>query len=126
VSPEPRTVTVNTVDAGDVTITCPPWCTGEHEPDGYRVDIVHMGAEQILTLPVRGGHAELLLVALEQRPFTDRWPGRAPFVSVGFGGDHYPAGVFALECMAIELERHAEALRESARRLAAVLAEDPQ
>ncbi|MGW3134374.1 DUF6907 domain-containing protein [Streptomyces sp. NPDC001139] len=121
---EPRTLTVPTLDHGAVTVTCPAWCAGEHEPDGYRVDIVHVGAEQTLTLPVRGGHAELLLVALEQRPFTEGWPGTEPFVSVGFGGDHHPAGVLALECMAIELERHAEALRDFARRLAVVLAED--
>lgn len=121
---EPRTRVVPTVDHGDVTITCPTWCAGEHEPDGYRIDITHYGVDHTLTLPVHRGHAELLLVALEQRPFTDRWPGRETFVSVGFGGDHHPAGVLGLECMAIELERHAEALREFARRLAVLLAED--
>lgn len=120
---EPRTHTIRTLDHGDVTITCPPWCTGEHEQDGYRIDIAHYGREHTLTLPVHRGHAEVMLVALEQRPFADRWPGTEPFVSVGFGGDHHPAGVFGLECMAIELERHAEVLREQARQLALLLQE---
>ncbi|OPG03049.1 hypothetical protein B1R27_29970 [Streptomyces sp. GKU 895] len=120
---EPRTRVVHTVDHGSVEIVCPAWCAGEHEDGGYRIDIAHYGDDHTLTLPVHRGRAELLLLALEQRPFTEGWPGREAFVSVGFGGDHHPAGVLGLECMAIELERHAEELREFARRLA-VLAED--
>jgi hypothetical protein len=41
---------------------------------------------------------------------------------VGFGPDHYPTGLHGLEHMASELERHAEVLREFARRLAVILA----
>ncbi|WP_435210741.1 DUF6907 domain-containing protein [Streptomyces sp. bgisy034] len=119
---EPRTVVVPTIDHGDVTIICPEWCTGEHEPNGYRVDITHTGRDHHLTLPVHTAYAELLAVGIEERPFSEAWPGRAPFVSVGFNGDHYPTGVYGLEVMAGHLERHAEALREFARQLAAIVA----
>ncbi|MGW1799168.1 DUF6907 domain-containing protein [Streptomyces sp. NPDC001984] len=117
-----RTVTIPTIDHGDVVVTCPPWCTAVHEPGGYRVDIMHSSDDRILTLPTRRAHTELLTLALELRPFTERWPGTRPFVNVGFNGDHYPTRVAGLECMAIELERHAEQLRTYATRLALILA----
>ncbi|MFF3874289.1 DUF6907 domain-containing protein [Streptomyces sp. NPDC001978] len=113
-----RTITLTTVDHGDVTFTCPPWCTAVHEPGGYRVDISHRSDDRTLTLPTRRVHTEVLTLALESRPFTERWPGTAPFVN----GDHYPTRVAGLECMAIELERHAETLRTYATRLALILA----
>ncbi|MFI0134736.1 DUF6907 domain-containing protein [Streptomyces luteogriseus] len=119
---EPRTVTLPTIDHGDVTIPCPDWCAGHETIPEYRIDIAHRGTDHSLTLPVRGGHVELLVVALEERPFTEAWPGTRPFVSVGFSGDYYPSQLHRLEDMAFELERHAEVLREFARRLAVILA----
>ncbi|MEU3982532.1 hypothetical protein AB0F77_20960 [Streptomyces sp. NPDC026672] len=121
-SSEPRTITLSTVDHGDVTFTCPPWCTAAHESGGYRIDITHTSDDQTLTLPTRRAHAELLTLGLEVRPYVDRWPGTRPFVSIGFGGDYYPTRLAGLESMAIELERHAEVVREYARTLALLLA----
>ncbi|MDX2676191.1 DUF6907 domain-containing protein [Streptomyces sp. NY05-11A] len=120
---KPRTFTILTVDHGPVTLTCPEWCTSEHAPNGHRVDITHVGDVRRLTLPVRGAYAELLTVSLEARPFTEAWPGTAPFVSVGFNDGHHPSSVYRLEVMAGQLERHAEELRDAARRLAVILAE---
>ncbi|MFE1250517.1 DUF6907 domain-containing protein [Streptomyces sp. NPDC058741] len=119
-----RSITLPTIDHGPVTLPEPAWCAGhaDHCPDAYRIDITHRGPDHILTLPVRGGYAELLVVALEERPFTEAWPGTRPFVSVGFNGDSYPAQLHRLEDMAAELERHAEVLREFARCLAVILA----
>lgn len=113
---------VRTIDHGDVEITCPTWCTGVHEPDGYRIDLFHESREQQLALPVRGGAAEVLAVAFESRPFTESWTGTGPFVSVALGGDHYPVWVDGLEAMADALEQHAATLREYAHQLAGLLA----
>ncbi|MEV4865614.1 DUF6907 domain-containing protein [Streptomyces ossamyceticus] len=118
----PRTVTVPTSDRGEVTLVCPTWCVGEHEPDGYRTDLFHESAEQQLTLPVRGGTVELLAVAFESRPFTEGWTGTTPFVNVGFSGDYHPVRVDGLEAMADALEQHAATLREYAHQLAVLLA----
>lgn len=119
-----RTVTLPTLDHGEVTLPEPSWCAGhtDHRPDTYRVDLAHRGTEHSLTLPVHQGFAEVLHVALEARPFVEGWPGTEPFVSVGFDNDHHPTSVYGLEVMAVHLERHTEALREFARRLAVVRA----
>lgn len=120
-SAQPRKTVVHTLGHGDIEIVCPEWCQGHEDAPQYRADIFHEGREQQLTLPVRRGRAELLLVAFEERPFTETWTGTAPFVSVGFGGDHHPVRVDGLEAMADALERHAVVLREFAAQLAALL-----
>jgi hypothetical protein len=118
----PRTVTLATIDHGDVTITCPDWCTGhDTTTPQYREDIVHEGVERILALPHRGGNHQLLTLALEQRPFADRWPGTAPFVSVGFSGDHHPMRRPGLHAAADALEMHAAMLRHFAVELGGLL-----
>lgn len=121
---EPRTITLPTADHGDVTLTCPAWCSGhpDHRPDSYRIDLFHESREQLLDLPVRGGSVELLAVAFEQRPFVEAWPGTTPFVNVGFSGDYHPVRVDGLEAMADALEQHATTLREYAHQLAVLLA----
>ncbi len=119
---EPRTVTVHTLDHGDVTLTCPAWCVGHETAPQYRIDITHTSTDHHLHLPVHDGQAELMYLAFEERPFTATWPGTLPFVSVGIDGDHYPVRVDGLEAMADELERHATVLRQFAAQLAAILA----
>lgn len=121
-STEPRTVTLPTIDQGPVALVCPDWCAGHDAEPQYRSDLFHESREQPLDLPVRGGSAELLAVAFEQRPYTEGWIGTRPFVNVGFNGDYHPVRVDGLEDMADALEQHAATLREYAHQLAVLLA----
>lgn len=120
-SPEPRQI--RTVDHGTVTITCPDWCTGEHEDDVHRGDISHLGPDQPLTLPTRRGPVTNLVTALEVRPYAFDGFLRMPFVNVGICADWYPTGLAGLEAMADVLAEQAEQLREQARQLALLLQE---
>ncbi|MGW1892126.1 DUF6907 domain-containing protein [Streptomyces sp. NPDC002004] len=119
----PRTVTVPTIDHGDVTITCPSWCVG-HQDDAplYRVDITHVGPDESLALPTSRGPATHLITTLEQRPFTERPPGIGTFVNVFIDSDWYPTGPIGLDAMADALVEHAAELRARARRLSALCA----
>ncbi|MFE1882642.1 DUF6907 domain-containing protein [Streptomyces diastatochromogenes] len=119
----PRTVTVQTLDHGAVELRCPDWCTGEHEQDVHREDISHLGPDQPLTLPTRGGPVTNLVTALELRPYATDLFLRTVFVNVEIGADWYPTGLAGLEAMADVLAEQAEQLREQARRLALLLQE---
>lgn len=113
-----RTVTVHTIDHGPVTLPEPAWCLSEHPGDGHRVDISHEGPEAELALPTWAGPRTLMHAVFEQRPFTERRPGRGPFVNVEIGGDWYPADPAGLDQMAAALVEHACTLRALARQLA--------
>lgn len=120
----PRTVTVPTLDHGPVTLACPTWCLGHGPEPEHRIDISHVGTDEPLTLLTRRGRVVHLVTALESRPFVTDPFLRRPFVNVAIGGDWYPTGLPGLEAMAAQLEADAEALRERARQLAVILAED--
>ncbi|MEU2162423.1 hypothetical protein [Streptomyces sp. NPDC019208] len=114
-----RTVTIPTVDHGDVEVSCPDWCTGAyHQAGGYRVDITHTSPETELTVPVPEGPAVLLRVDLQLRPFTERPPGDVVFASVEVDGDRYPCDPAQLDTLARGLIENATQLRAFARRLA--------
>ncbi|MGW2617369.1 DUF6907 domain-containing protein [Streptomyces sp. NPDC001500] len=119
----PRAVRIRTIDHGTVTVICPDWCTDDHEQDVHRVDITHTGPDRPLTLPTRHGEVAHLVTALEVRPFVDAPFFRTVFVNVEFAGDWHPTGLAGLEAMADRLTEQADALRERARELAALLAE---
>ncbi|MFJ8192814.1 DUF6907 domain-containing protein [Streptomyces sp. NPDC096094] len=111
----PRTVTVTTVDHGDVTMTCPPWCSG-HDDDGLPVhlaDVAHIGRNQEIWF--RGDR--LWTTALVQYPYAtdpERHAVRA-YVEQDWHADaHEPAGLVEL---ADTLAVHAERLRTLAARL---------
>jgi len=112
---EPRTVTVRTVDHGDVTVTCPAWCRAEHEDGGYRADILHSGPDTVL---VFHGHA-IGDASLVQSPYAERL-GRTVGVSVSLLGQTLdPTGLYDF---AATLDAHADRLRDLADQLAALLA----
>lgn len=114
-----RTVTIPTVDHGDVEVECPEWCTGDyHQAAGHRVDITHTSPETELTVPVPGGAAVLLRVDLELRPFTERPPRNTVFASVEVDGDRYACDPEQLDTIARGLVEAATQLRSFARRLA--------
>ncbi|MGW2169015.1 DUF6907 domain-containing protein [Streptomyces sp. NPDC001705] len=81
---EPRTITVPTVDHGDVTVPEPFWCTGHHPPGGYRADLAHEGEELALVVETPcHGPLRALSAALYQAPFSSTQTGVV--VAVEFG-----------------------------------------
>ncbi|WDT90752.1 hypothetical protein H0E86_03815 [Streptomyces sp. SCSIO-PteL053] len=80
VAPEPRrnsdgTVTITTLDAGNIRVACPAWCFVEH---GYRVppakaEITHR-SEPVWALAdtPEQGPTSLVEVSLVQWPYSDR------------------------------------------------------
>ncbi|MEY9489044.1 hypothetical protein RKD26_004838 [Streptomyces calvus] len=80
-----RTVTVFTVDHGEVTLPEPFWCRGEHPAEGYREDIEHQGEDVSLMVETPcHGVVQLLTAALFQRPFSTHGP-TGPLVAVEAG-----------------------------------------
>ncbi|MFJ9217866.1 DUF6907 domain-containing protein [Streptomyces sp. NPDC102383] len=116
-----RTVTLTTLDHGEITLPEPSWCAGHEDVPQYRTDVAHEGREQPLYLPTPDGPAVLLTVALEQRPYTATALGTSPFVNVGFSGDWHPTGPAGLDAMASALVDQAAVLRAFARQLSAAL-----
>jgi hypothetical protein len=69
---DPCTVTVSTLDHGDVTVPEPFWCTGVHPAGGYRADIAHDGEEVALVVDTAcHGEVRVLSAALYQGPFSE-------------------------------------------------------
>lgn len=111
-SSEPRSVTLPTLDHGDVTLDEPAWCRGhaDHRPDTYRVDIDHKGVAHQL----RHNGETLWTAFLGQAPFaTDpEHRGVGVFVEQGdYARTLNPAGMYDL---AATFETHADRIRELA------------
>lgn len=119
-----RTVTLPTIDHGEITLACPAWCTGhaDHQPDTHRADILHSGPDTVLAFHGVG----LFTACLVQSPYaTSSDPelgGRTTGVSV------YPPGrtltPVSLYSLAAALDGYADQLRGLADRLAEILAEE--
>jgi len=120
VSTEPRTVTLPTVDHGEITLPEPSWCAGhaDHRPDSYRADLTHYGPEHRLTF----NGQPLFRLVIAQTPLADRASREvcAYVEQIGDSGSFDPAGLYDL---AAALDGAADHMREFADRLAAVLAE---
>ncbi|MER5507190.1 hypothetical protein ABT052_17895 [Streptomyces sp. NPDC002766] len=83
-----RTVTVRTLDAGDVVTAEPHWCIGEHADGEYRADLNHQGEEHPLFVPTSCcGTVQVATASLYQRPFAER-STRSVVVAVDFAGSH--------------------------------------
>ncbi|MGW3186331.1 DUF6907 domain-containing protein [Streptomyces ardesiacus] len=111
----PRTVTVRTIDHGDVTMTCPPWCDG-HADDTlpvHLVDVAHVGRHQEIKL--RG--VLLWTTALVQYPYAtdDARHDVRVYAEQDWHADSYTAA--GLVELADTLAVHAERLRTLADRL---------
>lgn len=122
----PRTVTVQTIDHGPVTMPEPAWCVGhdEQQPQ-YRIDISHFGPVTLFEVPTSRGEVTTMEAAFEQRPFIgDAFPGTDVFVWVGVADDGCPSTPAQLDTIAAALVEHAATLRGMARRLTALLAQE--
>ncbi|MEV5182894.1 hypothetical protein AB0K88_24350 [Streptomyces werraensis] len=116
-SSEPRTVTLPTIDHGDVTLTEPDWCVGhgDHLPE-HRSDLGHAGED--VTLKFRG--QPLADACLVQSPFAEA-TARDVQVSVSLLGQSLDArGVYEL---AADLDAYADRLRALADQLLVIRAE---
>lgn len=116
---EPRTVTLATADAGDVTLTEPDWCRGhaDHQAGVHRVDLTHYGTETVLTHQ----GAELFRVMVTESPFATSPEQRAvcAYIEVAdYTGDFTPTGLYDL---AATLDAHADRLRDFADQLGRLL-----
>ena len=119
-----RTVTLRTIDHGDITIPEPAWCAGHPSPDPeHRIDISHVGKTHPFNLHTSRGPITAMLATVEQRPFIgDRFPGTDTFVNVEICGDWYPSDPQQLQELAAALVVHATHLRTLARELSALKA----
>ncbi|MFF4166893.1 DUF6907 domain-containing protein [Streptomyces sp. NPDC001741] len=115
-----RTVTVPTLDHGDITIPEPDWCTGHQgaRPQ-YRSDLGHTGAQHHLVYE----GAELGTAMLVQDPFVVR-ADRSIKVLVELGGDGVSLDPNELEALAAALVGYASVLRELALQLAVLRTEE--
>lgn len=114
-----RTVTINTLDHGPVTIPEPAWCIGAHPDGGYRADILHAGPD--VALAFHGRH--ITDASLVQSPFAGATRpglgGRTTGVSISIIGQTLdPVGLYGL---AAALDGYADRLRDLADELAALL-----
>ncbi|MDX3522389.1 DUF6907 domain-containing protein [Streptomyces scabiei] len=117
-----RTITLTTVDHGDVTLPEPSWCIGHthHDPDSARADILHKGPD--ITLTFRA--TEVIYACLAQSPYATlsapELGGRTVGVSV------YPPGRTltpdTVRELAASLDGYADQLRALADHLVAILA----
>lgn len=111
--PAPRTVTVPTLDRGDIVVPEPFWCAGHDttRPE-YRCDIGHVGAGHLLTYAgTELGHA-----ALVQNPFAES-SDRGIRAVVHLGGNGLGLTPAELDGLAAGLVDYAGTLRHLARLL---------
>lgn len=117
-----RTVTVPTLDQGDVTIPEPAWCAGhEGARPQYRSDTGHTGTP----CPLVYEGAELGTAMLVQDPFAVH-ADRSIKVYVELGGNGVSLDPVELEALANSLIGYASTLRELALQLAVLRAEEGQ
>lgn len=81
---EPRTISLPTVDAGEITLPEPSWCAGhsDHQPDTHRVDITHNSSEISAALDTRHGRIRYLTAWIAQAPYSSYAPEALPLVAV--------------------------------------------
>lgn len=115
----PPTVTLATVDHGDVTLPEPSWCAGhdQHVPV-HRVDLSHYGEQSLFEF--RG--EQQWAVMLVQAPFASAPAFRTPTVYVEQAGYADSLDPTDLDALAATLIEHAVRLRQEARTLAVILA----
>ncbi|TGB09791.1 hypothetical protein [Streptomyces sp. MZ04] len=90
------TVTLPTLDFGDVTIPCPEWCTGHLAQPQYRSDLTHNGPVVVAKVETEcHGVIEFLQTHLSWAPFAELRPEPYPVaaIEVGDGHDFGPDGV---------------------------------
>lgn len=117
-----RTVTLSTIDHGDVTLPEPSWCVGhaDHRPGARRADILHRGPD--VAFAFRG--EPVMVAALAHSPFIT---AEAPELDSATPGiSMTPVGRLldarAVYELAAALDGYADLLRALADELSSVVA----
>ncbi|MDX3689927.1 hypothetical protein PV726_06165 [Streptomyces europaeiscabiei] len=77
------TVTLQTLDHGEIVVNEPAWCVGhDGETVGHRADITHNGAWTAAELDVDGDTVEFLPVRISHAPLTELQPEPRPVADV--------------------------------------------
>lgn len=118
---EPRTITLPTLDHGEVTLPEPAWCAGhaDHRPDTHRADIIHKTPDIVLAFH----GAEIIAACLAQSPCaTIDTPGLGgPTVGASVSPPDRTLTVVDLYSLAAALDGYADRLRDLADQLAVIL-----
>jgi hypothetical protein len=109
------TVTLQTLDHGEITIDEPVWCLGhDGEPVVQRVDVTHVGATVAAELETDGGTVEFLPARISWGPFAELRPEPYPLADV----DDFPGlDPAQLRGLAAETAMHAGRLYTKANEL---------
>ncbi|MGW1363496.1 DUF6907 domain-containing protein [Streptomyces chartreusis] len=113
-----RSITLPTLDHGDVVLVEPSWCAGHshHNPRTARVDLVHVSPVQLLIVD----DWRLGVAFLFHAPYSGQAPRAAVHLDYGTGrADLTPATLYAL---AGAMDRSADQVRALADQLTAILA----
>ncbi|MDX3582982.1 DUF6907 domain-containing protein [Streptomyces europaeiscabiei] len=109
------TVTLQTLDRGEVVVDEPAWCVGhDGEPVGHRADVTHNGVWTAGELEVDGDTVEFLRVRISHAPLTELQPEPRPVADV----DGFPAlDAEQLRDLAAKVGAHAGRLYSKANEL---------
>lgn len=78
------TVTLQTLDHGEITITEPRWCMGHNaEAVVHRVDITHNGRPVFAEVETPRGREQLLEASISWAPFAELQPEPYPVAALG-------------------------------------------
>ncbi|MGW3024491.1 DUF6907 domain-containing protein [Streptomyces sp. NPDC001221] len=113
-----RTIVIDTLDNGPVTVTCPSWCIADHAgwPMGYRADITHNGPAVAAEVETERGAVELLQAHISWAPFGALAPEPHPLAYLeGLEAASFDAD--GLRMVAARLAVYAGRLRDVARQL---------
>lgn len=109
------TVTLQTLDHGEITVAEPVWCVGhDGETVGHRADITHNGTWTAAELDVDGDTVEFLPVRISHAPLAELAPEPLPVADV----DGFPAlDAEQLRYLAAKVGAHAGRLYSKANEL---------
>lgn len=112
---EGGTVTLQTLDAGEITVPEPRWCLGhDGETVGYRADITHNGAWLAAEVEPDEGPVEFLRARISWSPLAELHAEPLPVADV----EDFPAmDAEQLRDLAAEVGRHAGRLYSKANEL---------
>ncbi|MFF4566179.1 DUF6907 domain-containing protein [Streptomyces sp. NPDC001435] len=103
-----RTITLQTIDHGPVTVEEPDWCLGHAgEPVGYRADIVHKGRIVAAEYEADHGPVEFLKARISWGPFGELRPEPYPVADVE---EFPPMSPAQLRELVAEVHLHADRL----------------
>lgn len=112
---EGGTVTLQTLDAGEVTVDEPRWCLGhDGETVGYRADVTHNGEWLAAEVQSAEGPVGFLRARISWSPLAELQPEQLPVADV----EDFPAmDAEQLRDLAAEVGRHAGRLYSKANEL---------